>query len=84
MDPKAANKDRTEKGREDEREHREGEREHNGILCCCIPDTRAWKKRAGIQARERRRPSRKSHFHNGEVRLSCQYIPGTWLEGQDS
>lgn len=84
MDPKAANKNRAEKGREHEREHREGEREHNGILCCCIPDTRAWKKRAGIQARKRRRPSRKSHFHDGAVRLSCQYIPGTWLEGQDS
>jgi hypothetical protein len=38
MDPKAANKDHTEKGREDEREHREDEREHNVVLCCGIPD----------------------------------------------
>jgi hypothetical protein len=84
MDPKAENKDHAEKGREAEWKHREGRREHDVILCCCIPDTRAWKKRAGIQARERRRPSRKSHFHDGEVRLSCQNIPGTWLEGQGS
>ena len=45
MNPKAANKDHTEKGREHEREHRENEREHNVVLCSCIPDTRAWKKR---------------------------------------
>ena len=38
MDPKAANKDHSEKRRVDEREHWEDEREHNIVLCCGIPD----------------------------------------------
>jgi hypothetical protein len=45
MNPKAANKDHTEKERKNEREHRQNKREHRSILCCFYPrHTCVWKK----------------------------------------